>query len=79
METVLRKLIRGESVSDEDLEEALYEMCDNEHASCNEYCLIYSEVLNPERDKSVGCPYFKDGKKMLEALRKVFCVEGTVG
>ena len=48
METVLRKLIRGESVSDEDLEEALYEMCDNEHASCNEYCLIYSEVLNPE-------------------------------
>ena len=68
---LLLKLIDGKKVTKEDVEEALYEMCDNFHASCGSGCIIYNEVLTDEqRNTPGGCPYFKDGKAMYEALKK---------
>lgn len=56
-------------------EEYLYEVCDREHASCNNYCPVYklnhSSVVNPT-ESDYGCECFKNGKKMLE-----FIVENT--
>ena len=32
---IIEKLIRKEVITDEDLEDMLYEICDREHSSCN--------------------------------------------
>ncbi len=65
MENLIEKLINKEKITDEDIEEELYDICDREHASCNEICPMYN--LKNEKEK---CPYFKDGKAMLKKLRE---------
>ena len=72
MEVIIRKLIAGEVVSELDVEDALYEMCDREHASCNDACLVYK--LNGSKipdllKTSCGCDCFKDGCTMLNFIK----------
>ena len=68
---LLLKLIDGEKVTKEDIELALYEMCDNVHSSCGSDCIVYNEVLTEEqRNKPGGCPFFKNAGAMYEALKK---------
>jgi len=89
MYNLILKIIRNE-VMDEDLKNALYNMCDEIHSSCNSNCLMISENLvkrehsdisqwspfiavYPEYDSPqsdiYGCPFFKNGAKMLRALK----------
>ena len=68
MEVIIRKLIAGEVVSELDVEDALYEMCDREHASCNSACLVYKLNGNKIPDvlkSNCGCDCFKNGCAML--------------
>lgn len=57
-------------------EERLYEICDSEHASCNDACPVYrasgSKVPDTAHDfeKNRGCDCFKNGKAMREFLAK---------
>ena len=71
MSEVLRKLIAGELVIDNDLEDELYEICDRVHASCHDECPIYQKFGDvPWTDDLSNCKYFKNGEKMLAELRK---------
>jgi len=60
----LLKLINGETLSDKDISEVLYDICDTVHASCDSECPVY-ETLNGKQ-----CECFKNGAEMLKRLRK---------
>lgn len=73
MRILLRKLIKNETVTEKDLEFALYEICENTHASCDENCPVYraNEYEVPNNEKSdCGCDCFKNGSKMLQFLKE---------
>jgi len=59
-----------------ELSEMLYKICDKEHAIllrplyCNDNCPIYKNILNDKEKSNSSCSYFKNGTKMLKALRK---------
>ena len=71
MNSILIKLITGKKILQKDIEEGLYEVCDNVHSTCDFTCPIYEFVLTQKQRENSGCPYFKDGTKMLEALRLI--------
>jgi hypothetical protein len=59
------------SVTDEDVKEYLYDICETEHAGCNKACPVY-DIMSKDGEKFDGeCPYFKNGTAMLERLRKI--------
>lgn len=72
---LLLKLAKGENITDADLENELYEVCDRIHSSCDSDCPVYSlngnSVPDTAKDFNVnrGCDCFKNGKKMLEFIR----------
>lgn len=72
MNTLISKLALGETVIDKDIENALEEMCENAHSSCDSSCIVYE--LNgcriPNRkDSRYGCDCFKNGMVMLDFIR----------
>jgi len=72
MDMILKKLLKKVEIIDTDIENALYDMCDTEHSSCNDNCIIY-EMFCPEDKHNKShwkCPYFKSPKKMLNKLRE---------
>ena len=73
MRAILRKLIKNEVITEKDLSNALYEICENTHASCDEDCPVYRAngygVPNNEKSRW-GCDCFKDGFKMLQFLKE---------
>lgn len=75
MEDLIVKLALGSKISDEDIENELYEICDRVHSSCDDSCPVFR--LNGDKPPNVledgleyGCDCFKNGKKMLEFIRK---------
>jgi hypothetical protein len=68
-------LIKSEPITDIDLIDELYEICDHEHSSCNSDCPVYfinnCKVLDTANDFKInrGCDCFKDGRKMLNFIR----------
>ena len=71
MEKIIEKLINKQEITDEDLAEELYDICDREHAFCNSNCPIYAlkDRIPWNKDKT-NCLFFRSGRKMLERLRK---------
>jgi len=87
---LLLRMIEGTPPTDKELAEALYEMCDAIHASCDDDCIMLSHgfvVCDGKRAKMIavdkedavgyeynefdeGCPFFKDGERMLKAIRR---------
>ena len=72
MTTILEKLIKKEPITDKDTENQLLEMCEREHSSCNNECLIYAKCCPKDKHnkKHWECPFFKSPNKMLIELRK---------
>lgn len=73
--TLLHKIATGETITREDIENELHEICDNEHSSCNDRCPVYASngscipnTLNSRR----GCDCFKDGVKMFTFIRQKY-------
>lgn len=71
------KLVNGKNVTREDIESALYEICDDVHGSCGPECPIFD--LNggnrPGNEKPFtenrGCDCFRNGQAMFDfILRK---------
>ena len=62
---------RTGNISDKNLSNELYEICESEHASCNSGCPVYS--LNgksiPMNEDRSNCSCFKAGFAMLEFIR----------
>ena len=65
MNIIIEKLIRKEKITDRDIEDGLYEICEDTHASCGEECPVY-DFKHEEGE----CQYFKNGKAMLKRLRE---------
>jgi len=76
MHDLIVKAAMNLKITDNDIADALYEMCDNVHASCNSECLVYhlnyDEVPDTVHNFEInrGCDCFKNGLKMLAFIRK---------
>jgi len=72
MDTILLKLINKSVITEKDIKDALYEMCDNNHGSCNSECLVYTlnnDEIPYTSENGSGCDCFKDGQKMLDFIK----------
>lgn len=71
---ILVLLVKGLPVSRPEVENALYEMCDREHAQCNDACLVYElnghKPLNGHRpfEQNRGCDCFKNGRVIYDFI-----------
>jgi len=66
---LIMKLIEGKEITDNDLENELYEICSREQSGCNDKCPIYNKVLADKVKNIFYCLYHKNGVRMLEALK----------
>jgi len=75
MEDLIILLAKGKEITDNDIANELYEICDRVHSSCGPDCPVFMlndySVPDTVHDFNVnrGCDCFKDGKKMLEFIR----------
>jgi len=75
MNKLLRKIICKKPFDDRDIADALFQICDDTHDSCNCNCPVY-ELNNGcvKTDKpfesNQGCDCFKNGRNMLKFLRE---------
>ncbi len=73
---VIISLALGKPLPDDYLKDMLYDICDEEHSSCNSRCPVYAlngnKVPDTAHDFNVnrGCDCFKSGTDMLEFIRK---------
>ena len=70
MNEILKKLAKGEPVTDKDLADALWEICVMHSGSCNDECPVYEKAGKTEWGRELRCDCFKDGKAMLAFLRR---------
>jgi hypothetical protein len=65
MNLLLKAAIEKRPITDNALADALYEICDREHATCNNECPVYEKA----KGFHSSCPYHKRGMAMLRYLR----------
>lgn len=65
MNELLNKLIFGRPVDENDIDKALFEICDNVHSSCGYECPVYR--LLPSKE---GCACFKNGARMRKLIKE---------
>lgn len=65
MNKLLQAAIEKRPITDNAIADALYEICNNVHASCNNECPIFEKV----KGLITYCPYHKNGMGMLRYLR----------
>jgi hypothetical protein len=72
----LMKLALGVVLTDQDIEDELFKICNRIHSSCDRQCPVYAlnngHPLGFEKDwlSNCGCDCFKNGKAMLAFMRK---------
>lgn len=75
MNSLLSKAIAGLPVNDQDIAEALHDICDREHSSCSSECPVFAVFNEVPRqsikpyDRRGECMCFKNGIAMLNFLR----------
>ena len=72
--TIVLKLVMKHEITDSDINDALYEICDSVHAGCDYNCPVYelNGGLPPkesEYGKKYGCDCFKSGSAMRAFIR----------
>jgi len=68
---LIRRLVRGQKPLKRQIQDLLYEVCDDEHSSCNENCPVYAlncGPVNPSRE-NCGCACFKSGQRMYDFIK----------
>lgn len=78
MNNLIQKMALGKVLDDQDLAQVLYDICDDEHASCNDDCPVYE--LNGHSPvgahkpfhENRGCDCFKNGHAMLQFVRNAY-------
>jgi hypothetical protein len=76
MKDLIVKLVLGEKVTKKDIYNALYEICDEVHSSCDSGCPVYElneyKALGFEKpfDENRGCDCFKNGKAMAKFIKE---------
>jgi len=73
MDDLLRTLIKGKKVTDEQIYDELFDMCDRVHCACDSNCIVY-EINDYEiplkKGKYEECMCFKNGKKMFDFIKE---------
>jgi len=70
MNSLLEKAISGKNINDADIEDALEEICEEVHSSCNADCPVFEKNgIVPWTEDLSNCTCFKNGSYMLEFLR----------
>jgi len=76
MTDLIIKLVTSKRIDERDIEQALYEICDEVHSSCDSLCPVYllngNKPVNADKDFNInrGCDCFKSGKNMLKFIRE---------
>lgn len=56
-------------ITPNDVKNELYDICDTVHSSCDSGCPVYNIAKEDGEDfQSSGCPYFKNGTRMMNRL-----------
>lgn len=68
---LLVKIILKKPIEDDDITNAMYEVCDAVHASCNPECPVFA-INNkiPMNENCTNCSCFKNGQAMIDYIRK---------
>jgi hypothetical protein len=75
MEDLIVLLAKGKKITDEHIENELFEICERVHSNCYSKCPVYrlngNKVPDTANDFNVnrGCDCFKSGADMLEFIR----------
>ncbi len=72
-DSIIKLVIQG-SLSDEDIQSILLDICEGEHYSCNLTCPVYrlnggSPPSTGDFHVNRGCDCFKSGKDMMEFIK----------
>lgn len=71
MNRLLTRAVNRELIDDADIADALVDICDRTHASCDPDCPVYEKNQGIPWDEQVdNCLCFKNGRKMLKFLRE---------
>jgi len=62
-------LVRGITPSDLVIKDELYEICDSQHAQCNDDCPVFLLLTLEEKKNFRDCACFKNSTAMLEFIR----------
>jgi len=68
---LIRRLVKGQKPFKRQIQDLLYEICDDVHSSCDRRCpvnVINGGPVNPTED-NCGCACFKNGKAMYDFIR----------
>ena len=70
MNRLLTQAVSQKPITDEDIADALSDICDQAHASCGMTCPVYEKNQGIPWDSNLeNCICFKNGKAMLKFLR----------
>lgn len=67
----IKKLVMGGKLTKREIQDLLYEICDDVHSSCDAGCPVYDindGPVNPSSSQS-GCDCFKSGQKMYDFIK----------
>lgn len=73
-EDLITKLALGKIPTQEEIEQALFEICDRVHASCDDECPVYRACdgvfpQETEHGQRYSCDGFKRGSEMAKILK----------
>lgn len=71
--SLIKKLVTGRPFKRKEIENLLYEICDDEHSSCSNNCPVYALNKGPVNPSgsSQGCDCFKNGKKAYDFIKSL--------
>ena len=73
MNDFLKKIIKGEPVTDGDIANELHDVCDKVHSDCDNECPVFEAaggIPYVRRGQNRECSCYKNGSAMLAFLRK---------
>ena len=71
MDAILENAINNIPSTEEEIHRALHDICDRVHSSCDDECPVYELRGDiPWNDDHSNCKCFKNGKLMLDFLKK---------
>lgn len=68
MNEIILKLVFRQQITEEEIHEALCDICDSVHASCDSECPVFELKKELNYDLRT-CSYFRDGKAMAKFIR----------
>jgi hypothetical protein len=77
MNNIIMKLVAGELITDSDIADELYDICERCHSSCDSECPVcdINGDTPPDSKGNNRCDCYRDGMAMLKFIRNKLKVE----